>query len=440
MCRQRPSIVRVQQWRAKGLYSFGILAALLALAGGDESPNRPRSHHGNAALIEAMQASPGDDAPRTSDRDENRRDEARSRKRFAAKQPSDRRFSVIKTLRQGLDEVVAREYVFHLLVGAWVFCFGATVGSFLNVVVYRLPAGKSLVRPGSRCPKCDRPIRPIHNVPILGWLILRGRCRDCGLPISPRYPLVEGAVAMLFLLLAIAELFMQGGNLPARETAGTIWWGSLWARDFQFAGVYLLHAVLLCTLIGSALIHYDGHRLPASLILPQLIAAVVAPLWWPSLRPVPVASAAVAAEPEWSLALAEGFAGLALGVLLGALNWPGRRFHPDSRLPPSASPSPTTARERILPLMLIGVSLGWQAVAAIAVIASAAQMITAGVAYAPARPRRLYTLWLVIATLAWIVFWKPAVTFVPALGAEASWPTLVVAAAFTMFAGRLEFH
>jgi leader peptidase (prepilin peptidase)/N-methyltransferase len=81
--------------------------------------------------------------------------------------------------------------------------FGAVVGSFLNVVIHRLPAGESIVFPGSRCPRCGAPIRPWDNVPVLGWLALRGRCRDCREPISPRYPLVELANALLWAALAL---------------------------------------------------------------------------------------------------------------------------------------------------------------------------------------------------------------------------------------------
>ena len=81
--------------------------------------------------------------------------------------------------------------------------FGAVVGSFLNVVIHRLPAGESIVFPGSHCPRCGAPIRPWDNVPVLGWLALRGRCRDCREPISPRYPLVELANALLWAALAL---------------------------------------------------------------------------------------------------------------------------------------------------------------------------------------------------------------------------------------------
>jgi leader peptidase (prepilin peptidase)/N-methyltransferase len=84
--------------------------------------------------------------------------------------------------------------------GAWaVFAgvFGAIFGSFLNVVAYRLPRGESVVSPGSRCPECGTPIKAYDNLPVIGWLILRGRCRSCGAGISPRYPIVEAATGLL---------------------------------------------------------------------------------------------------------------------------------------------------------------------------------------------------------------------------------------------------
>jgi prepilin signal peptidase PulO-like enzyme (type II secretory pathway) len=81
--------------------------------------------------------------------------------------------------------------------------FGAVVGSFLNVVIYRLPAGESVVFPGSRCPRCGSPIRPWDNIPVLGWLLLRGRCRDCRDAIALRYPLVELANSLLWAALAL---------------------------------------------------------------------------------------------------------------------------------------------------------------------------------------------------------------------------------------------
>lgn len=78
------------------------------------------------------------------------------------------------------------------------FIFGSVVGSFLNVCIYRLPKQESIVFPGSHCPACRMAIRPWDNIPLLSFILLRGRCRDCGHPISWRYPLVEALTAILF--------------------------------------------------------------------------------------------------------------------------------------------------------------------------------------------------------------------------------------------------
>jgi leader peptidase (prepilin peptidase) / N-methyltransferase len=80
---------------------------------------------------------------------------------------------------------------------------GLLLGSFLNVVAYRLPRGESLALPASRCPGCDTPIKPYDNVPVLSWVLLRGRCRSCGVRIAWRYPLVELGTALLLAITVI---------------------------------------------------------------------------------------------------------------------------------------------------------------------------------------------------------------------------------------------
>jgi len=90
---------------------------------------------------------------------------------------------------------------------AFFFAAGACVGSFLNVVIHRLPREESIVRPGSRCPDCGRPIKPWENVPLLGFMLLRGRCSGCGARISWRYPGVELLTALGFALIARADGF-----------------------------------------------------------------------------------------------------------------------------------------------------------------------------------------------------------------------------------------
>ena len=85
------------------------------------------------------------------------------------------------------------------MVIAFFFLFGIVIGSFLNVCITRIPEDISIVSPGSRCPRCKTPIKPYDNVPVFGWLWLRGKCRACGLAISPMYPLIELATGLLFV-------------------------------------------------------------------------------------------------------------------------------------------------------------------------------------------------------------------------------------------------
>ena len=92
-----------------------------------------------------------------------------------------------------------------LVAGTMVGVFGAAIGSFLNVVIHRVPAGESIVSPPSRCPGCETAIAPYDNVPVLSWLVLRGSCRSCGTSISARYPLVELLTAVLFAVVALVN-------------------------------------------------------------------------------------------------------------------------------------------------------------------------------------------------------------------------------------------
>jgi leader peptidase (prepilin peptidase)/N-methyltransferase len=82
---------------------------------------------------------------------------------------------------------------------------GAVLGSFMNVVAYRLPRRESLVAPPSHCPSCASPVKPYDNIPVVSWLLLRGRCRSCAAPISPRYPIVEAATAALCIGAVLAH-------------------------------------------------------------------------------------------------------------------------------------------------------------------------------------------------------------------------------------------
>ncbi len=88
-----------------------------------------------------------------------------------------------------------------MLLNLFAFIFGAVVGSFLNVCIFRLPAHESIIKPLSRCPHCQHPLRFFDNIPLVSFIILKGKCRDCGAKISWRYPLVELITAVLSLIL-----------------------------------------------------------------------------------------------------------------------------------------------------------------------------------------------------------------------------------------------
>jgi len=127
--------------------------------------------------------------------------------------------------------------------------FGLVIGSFLNVVAWRLPRSESLSHPGSHCPKCQTPIKPYDNVPVLGWLVLKGKCRACREPISARYPLVEAATGALYaLVVAVA-----------------------WEDTTRIA----LGIALVTLLVPVTLIDLDVRRIPNLLTGPFAVLAVV---------------------------------------------------------------------------------------------------------------------------------------------------------------------
>ncbi len=130
----------------------------------------------------------------------------------------------------------------------WVTLLGLAVGSFLNVVIWRVPRGESVVRPASHCPTCNTEIGARDNVPVLSWLWLRGRCRSCNGRISARYPVVELMVAVLF-----AGMVVRFQHEP-----------SLWPALCYLAAVG----------IALALIDLDVHRLPNALTLPSYVAGL----------------------------------------------------------------------------------------------------------------------------------------------------------------------
>jgi len=141
--------------------------------------------------------------------------------------------------------------ILRLYLYATLFVFGAVVGSFLNVCIARLPEKKSLVRPGSHCPTCSTPIRWYDNVPLFSFLILRGKCRQCGTSISFQYPAVELLTAVLFVLLV---------------------------RQFPNPVALGIYAVFTCSLIVVTFIDFKHYIIPDEISIPGVFIGLAVSL------------------------------------------------------------------------------------------------------------------------------------------------------------------
>ena len=217
----------------------------------------------------------------------------------------------------------------HAVYIAFVFALGACIGSFLNVVVWRLPRveqkeGEGLLRsflrsyralsyPPSSCPKCGNRLKWYDNVPILGWLKLRGRCRYCKAPISPRYPIVEAVTAAIFVFYYVMFFILQvGPTCPPLDGPAT--WLSV-PRDLW---VYLLYVALLAALLAASLIDAELFIIP--LEIPYLMAVVgfvVHGIFDHPARPGSLNLVNAVGSPSMLNALAAGaLAGLAVSLVL----------------------------------------------------------------------------------------------------------------------------
>jgi leader peptidase (prepilin peptidase)/N-methyltransferase len=143
----------------------------------------------------------------------------------------------------------------HLFYIPFLFAVGACVGSFLNVVVYRLPRGLSLISPPSRCPKCETPLAWYDNIPVLGWIFLRGKCRYCREKISPEYPIVEAITGLLFVFYYVMFFIKRLG--PPEE------------MNWPIYGLYM---ALIAGLLAASLIDAELFIIPAG--IPWWLAAI----------------------------------------------------------------------------------------------------------------------------------------------------------------------
>ena len=234
---------------------------------------------------------------------------------------------------------------------ALVALLGAVVGSFLNVVIHRLPRRESLVAPRSRCPACGAAVAARDNVPLLSWLVLRARCRGCGEPISPRYPLVELCTAVAFggvaavrgvdaelalelpfvaMLIAVAAIDLEHRIVPNAVLAPAAAWAlaaSAVVRPEALPALVVAGAAAFCALLIAALVH------PAGMGMGDVkLAGVMGLFLGASVAPALLAGFASGAAVGLALLARDGMAArkrgvpfapfLALGGVLGVLAGP----------------------------------------------------------------------------------------------------------------------
>ncbi len=208
--------------------------------------------------------------------------------------------SVVSLLIVMYRQVDWQQAILHrfgeLLIIVWLLWFGGAIGSFLNVVVFRLPAGRSL-QGFSACPYCQTRIAGRHNIPVFGWLILRGRCAACKLPIASRYPIVELGVGVSLAVYAYLTLAIDGGNLPfvASKRGFELWQVPLRVTHESIALV-CYHSLALASSWAIGLILFGGSPLPRGLTIFVLLMIPLPMLIWPLFQVVP-----------WGATLPEGW-------------------------------------------------------------------------------------------------------------------------------------
>lgn len=252
--------------------------------------------------------------------------------------------------------------------------FGACVASFINVVAASAPRGESIALRSSACPNCETPIRRFDNLPIFSYLNLGGRCRSCAAVIPIRYFGVEVIGAAIFGLLFLYELVTGAANVPGAphyHYAGILW--IILYTKWPVVGLYLYHAAMFTCLLMLALMDIDRLRCPKWLAWSMVIVFAALPVAATTLRPVAfgdqifigqisigqISNGLIQSMPTWSVPVMTGVLGGVTGWSLASF----ARRYTSNRI---ARRSATTSFP--LAATLIGITLGWQAAATIALI------------------------------------------------------------------------
>ena len=232
-----------------------------------------------------------------------------------------------KTMSLWLDVIQGLQmFAMHTFVYLWITFLGSCFASFLNVVAWRVPRGRSILG-SSHCPHCDVKLSMRDNVPIFGWLNNDARCRSCAAPIAVRYLVVELLLGVVFLLLFLVEVVWGGMNLPVRPEvnhAGVEF--LLFSPNWFLILTFVYHSTLMCGLFTIAVIASEGKRIPLLVVFFAAIFLVACGSTWPHVIQVPW-TAGVGEVADWPpqvfgrTSLYTVFLGASAGVAAGLVAW-----------------------------------------------------------------------------------------------------------------------
>lgn len=195
---------------------------------------------------------------------------------------------------------------------------GASIGSFLNVAIYRLPRRRTLLWPPSACPNCGYKIKGMDNTPILAWIGLRGRCRQCSVSISSRYPVIEATVAAVFVIFFYVLLLSGGQNLPVRQP--NIYRGIVWIilyTKWDLVTIYFFHMGIFSVLLVWAMINWDRFRVPRVSAICSIVLTTILVALFPHLNPLTSRQSSI--EPLIPSGLWVSLLGASVGGIAGML-------------------------------------------------------------------------------------------------------------------------
>jgi len=294
-----------------------------------------------------------------------------------------------------------------VMIAGWSFFIGSSIGSFLNVVAWRMPRGMS-INGRSHCPRCDNTLQWYDNLPVIGWLALGGRCRFCRLPISRRYPIVEATVGLCVMWIVVRGVYNDATHLPfwpKRFGYTTALWMPYLSNDSLAIITY--HVVGIACLWALALVRADGSRLPRQLIFWCLLLVAVPMLVIPSFAVVPWT---VRENELWSPdgqylnAAMRVLTGGAMAVMIARMMVKYVCPTADPKLNPLGE-STTRLIDLMMLLAIAAILLGWQAAIPVTVIAILVGAAVPTMFIHNGDPLAKFALGLPIATTLQISYW-----------------------------------